>query len=67
MLKQTHLDEGVGLQTFGVLHGDLQAVGGGAEDGMVFECDCFQDVGQIAGMVQTGHQNVLFIVGLRLR
>lgn len=55
LVKQTHLDEGIGLQTFGLLHGDLQAVGRGAEDGVVFERDGFQKVGQIARVVQTGH------------
>lgn len=54
-VKQSHLDEGIGLQTFGVLHSDLQSIGCGAEDGMVFEGDGFQYVGQIASIVQTCH------------
>ena len=55
ILKVTHLYEGIGLQTFGVLDSDLQAVGCSAEDGVVFECDCFQYVGQIASIIHTGH------------
>lgn len=65
-MKETHLDECIGLKTFGVLHGDLQAVGRGGEDGVVFESDCFQDVGQIASIIQTGNQSILLIISLRL-
>lgn len=54
-LKQTHLDESIGLQTFRVLNCDFQAVGCSAEDGMVFEGYCFQYVRQIASIIHTGH------------
>lgn len=66
LLEDLSLDEGIGLQTFGVLHSDLQAVGCSAEDGVVFEGDRFQYVGQVASIVHAGHQNILLIVGLRL-
>lgn len=53
--RETHLDEGIGLQTFRVLHCDLKAVGCSCEDGVIFEGDCFQDVGEIASIVQIRH------------
>lgn len=65
-IKQTHLDEGISLHAFGVLHSHLQPVGCSAEDGIVFERDRLQYVGQVASIIQTGHKHVLLIVGLRL-
>lgn len=53
--KIQDLDEGIGLQTFRVLHCDLKAVGCSCEDGVIFEGDCFQDVGEIASIVQIRH------------
>lgn len=50
-----YLDESIGLQTFGVLHSDSETVGCSTKDGMVFECDGFQDVWQISSIVQAGY------------
>lgn len=62
--KQTHLDESICLQAFGVLHSDFKAIGCSAEDGMVFEGDRFQYVGQVTSVIQTGHKNILLIISL---
>lgn len=54
-MRIAHLDECIGLETLGVLHGDPQAIWRSTEDGMVFEGDCFQYIGEIASIIQTGH------------
>lgn len=62
-----YLDEGVGLDTLGILHGDAQPVGRGEAGGVVLEVHGPQEAGQVPGIVQAGRQRVALAAGGRLR
>lgn len=65
--SSSHLDEGIGLETFGVFHGDFEAIAGGEAGGVILEVNGLQDVGQIADIIQTAGEYVLLVLHLRLR
>lgn len=62
-----YLDEGVGLDALGILHGDAQPAGRGQAGGVVLEVHGPQKARQVPGIVQAGGQHVALAAGGRLR